>query len=360
MIKSKKQINYFDRNYINELRGASILRVMMVHLGLSWFYMPYSSYIGALLPLLFFVSGAVSFFSYHRASSTITFVYKRLVSIIIPYYLLVFLVFILSLLAGNWQIINLGNWLVIAPDTSNLPFSLGQVWFLQSLVLITLITLPVYYLTRIHVNFLLLYALFSLTLIAANTFWGIHEHFIFFEKIDLYLAFSNSYFCMLGALYFSYQEKIKSRTLFICSLLMIISGLSLNSQTFDFSLGRHMESPDVIYLLCSTGTIGILLSYKKALQFFLDRLSHLKYLLLYCSKHTYSIYLLHTLVLGGVEALMFKEQLTGNFSLAILKMLLVIILTLFVAPIYSQFSNFFLKMFKQIGLDRSCANISEK
>jgi hypothetical protein len=345
-MERKLDIGEFNRNYINELRGASILRVMMVHLGLSWFYLPYTSYIGALLPLLFFVSGAVSFFSYRRAHSTVTFVYKRLISILIPYYLLVLIIAILCMFVDNWQLTNITHWLLISPDTSGVPFLLGQVWFLQSLTLITLITLPVYYLSSWSVHYLSLFALLALTLIGVNSYIDIHYSFIFLEKIDLYLAFSNGLFFILGSLYFIYEDKINRHIFLLIALTSLSLGLLLNWHSGDFSLGRHMASPDLIYFFCSFGLISLLLVFKQTIQTFLNRITILKNMFFLCSKNAYSLYLLHTLVLAAVENYIFKEPLTGDFMLAILKMLIVIGLTIAIAPVFTHISNIIINRLK--------------
>ena len=76
-----------NQHYINVMRGISIIRVVLAHLGLSWFFSPYSQYIGILFPVLFFVSGAVSFYSFSRASGIIEYLIKRLVLVLTPFYL---------------------------------------------------------------------------------------------------------------------------------------------------------------------------------------------------------------------------------------------------------------------------------
>lgn len=54
-----------------------MLRVLLVHLGLGWFWPPYSTYIGIFFPLLFFASGAVSYNSFLNASSLSAYSYKK-------------------------------------------------------------------------------------------------------------------------------------------------------------------------------------------------------------------------------------------------------------------------------------------
>ncbi len=77
-----------QRDFIDCLRGLSILRVVLGHLGLFWLLRPYSEFLHALLPLLFFVSGAVSFGSFLRSDNSGRFLLRRLVLIISPYYAL--------------------------------------------------------------------------------------------------------------------------------------------------------------------------------------------------------------------------------------------------------------------------------
>jgi len=85
MNSTKIEISSSDQHYINIMRGISILRVVLVHLGLSWFYPPYSQYVSIFLPVLFFVSGAVSYYSFLRSKAVVVYLIKRLSLILVPF-----------------------------------------------------------------------------------------------------------------------------------------------------------------------------------------------------------------------------------------------------------------------------------
>ncbi len=333
------ELSASNRSYIDQLRGFSILRVMLVHLGLSWFFPPYSTYIGAFLPLLFFVSGAVSYYSFQRANSVSKFLLKRLLSILVPYYLLVLMIVFFSFFIDSWSTSNLINWLLIAPDTNQLPFSLAQTWFLQTLFLISFISIPIFYLAKKSLNYLYGITIVCLVIILINSFHNIHNSLFLFGVIDLYSAFSNSFFFLLGCIYFINEDKLNKTYALLCALALILAGIFLIYQTSDYSLGSHRSSPTIIYVFFAVGLSSLLLIYKDKLQMLLNTLYPIKSLLIYCSKHSYSLYLLHTLVLGAFEAYIFKEALTGQHLLALLKLFLVISVTIIIAPIFTQLSS---------------------
>jgi len=334
---NKADVGPTNRHYINIMRGASILRVVLAHLGLSWFFMPYSSYIGAFLPLLFFVSGAVSYFSYLRARSTVSFLYKRMLGLLVPYYVLAALTIAFGLvLIKGWTIQSWFGWFVIAPSTQGLPFELGQVWFLQTLALITIMTLPVYYFATSYKKILIAAWLMSLGVIVGNSVWSLHSGLILLEKIDVYLAVSNAFFFLSGSLYYIYEEKLKTGWLALVSMLSLLLGLVINAQTADFSLGRHMASPDIVYVLCAMGVVGLVLAAKTPVLFLLDKAKPVEKLLIFSSTHAYAIFLLHTLVLGFVEKYIFTTPLTDDIIGAMMRLLLVLILTLIIAPFFTR------------------------
>src|SRR5690606_5004123 len=133
-----------DSLYLSQLRGISILRVVLGHLGLTWIFPPYSEFLMALLPLLFFVSGAVSYLSYCNAKSALIFVRKRLVGVLVPFYTISMIALIGSWMAGGVFLLNNSNsvlsWLTVAMPISDMPYPMGQIWFLHSLVIIMIIS----------------------------------------------------------------------------------------------------------------------------------------------------------------------------------------------------------------------------
>ena len=129
-----------DSAYLNLLRGASVIRVMLVHLGLSWFYPPWSYYIGIFLPILFFVSGAVSFQNYLNKPFGV-FLFKRIIGLWIPFFLLTIpVVLIFSSRNLSVDTVSLTRWLLLWPPQSLFPFPIGQIWFINVLLLMVVIS----------------------------------------------------------------------------------------------------------------------------------------------------------------------------------------------------------------------------
>ena len=161
-----EKLSELDKSYINHIRGALILRVVLMHLGLSWFYLPYSSYFAMFFPALFCVSGIVSYYSYRRATSLNNYLIRRLTRIIITFYVISGLAYLIVFLFG-WQFFSLTdfiNWLLINPSTNDQPYPMGQIWFLRSLVVITILVLPFFYLSKKDIHILLFPALFSVAI----------------------------------------------------------------------------------------------------------------------------------------------------------------------------------------------------
>ncbi len=131
-----------DSLLINRYRGLSIMRVVLVHLGLSWFFPPYSTYVGMFLPILFFCSGYLSLFLYRNRTSDRDFMIRRLTGIFIPFYLIYAVASLVSLALGQGNgfgsLAGVLQALIIAPETAQMPYPLGQIWFLRVVVFCTL------------------------------------------------------------------------------------------------------------------------------------------------------------------------------------------------------------------------------
>ena len=138
-------INNIDREFINILRGASVLRVVLVHLGLGWFFLPYSSYIGIFFPTLFFVSGAVSYNSFQSSTSKGLYLFKRCRGIMLPFFIFMLPVAIIfAPQKFSWSYDVISSWLLLKPSNGFFPFPIGQIWFITCLLVIACITFPLF------------------------------------------------------------------------------------------------------------------------------------------------------------------------------------------------------------------------
>lgn len=170
-----------DRLHVDYLRGLSIIRVMLVHLGLSWFYPPYSYYIGIFFPLLFFISGVVSYGSFKRSSNAAEFFAKRIISILIPFYLFFIIILFLSYLEGEnlfSSYKDVISWIFLRPDQSKVFFPIGQIWFIHVLFWITILSIPIYCLSRTNNKIIIFTIALSLFAIALDLIWPISDFVI--------------------------------------------------------------------------------------------------------------------------------------------------------------------------------------
>lgn len=336
-----------DFNYLNILRGASILRVMLVHLGLSWFYPPYSQYVGIFFPVLFFVSGAVSYNSFSRSGSIVLHLRKRLIDTLLPYYIFMCIVFILGFfseghlyLASNEEIL---KWIFISPTLSEIDFPLGQIWFIKTLLIMHLISAPIFKvaITRIWIlpfllavsiaiNFYSIYYPLKswLDLAPFKEFFGVSALWNTAMLLSCYMA---------GAMLYDarYQNK---KWLFV--LLFIFSALALiglYKANFNLDYYYHFEIKSVFYVCLSLVVIILLVQLKNPITELVTNFQPLRWLLLYANRHSYALFLLHTVVLFYVEKLFGWQSLSGNMPLALCRLLIVMIVTMLIAPLFTNF-----------------------
>jgi len=296
-----------DSAYIDLLRGISIIRVVLVHLGLSWIFPPYSEVIHVFLPILFFVSGAVSVFSFYRADSVTDYLLKRLISTSVPYFVVIFISFSVIWILNkkipeiNYYIIY--QWItfnpIAVPDT--MPFPLGQVWFLHVLVILTLISPAFFILAKKNTNLLIIPILISL-------FFGSIQHYknigteLFLDQHNFYQTVSNMGFYFFGAYYYQNKEKFTNRVwlaLISSSIIIIICLIFFVNKSN--SMSHHSYHPDLFYILSSFCIIFIFLCSKNAVETVINKIILIKSILNFSSRHSFSIYLLHSLLVYWSE-----------------------------------------------------------
>jgi peptidoglycan/LPS O-acetylase OafA/YrhL len=337
-----------ERNYIDLLRGASILRVVLAHLGLSWFFLPYSSYIGLLLPVLFFVSGVVNYNSYLRAKSegrlNYKILYRKIKATTVPFYLLGLMITIACLpffSSVEWRPAIFG-WLLVKPNTEGLGFSLAQAWFLQALVIAHLV---LYLIIRFSASLIVMGIVFilSIGLLVTNTvIGGLHE-LLYIGPVDFYTGLTYMAIYLYGPVYFLFLRNTKSSYLWSINLVLLVIFVFLLIVDANLSLVNNKTVPDILYFSGALLLINLLMMFRPLIQGVVVNKLKLNAVLLFASKHSFSIYLLHTIVLGGVEYLFFPEALTGQPAMALVRLLLVVVITVILAPVYTKIYKFFLR-----------------
>jgi len=331
MLTKPLSIDSDNSAYLDLLRGMIISIVVLAHLGLSWVLPPYSGYILTTLPVLFFVSGAVSLLSFHRSSGISNFLSRRIISISAPYLVIVSFAFCcLWIIKGNIPDLNLYTiyqWLTFNPVavSSSMPFPLGQVWFLHVLVIISIISPFVFHYAKSTTSILLIPVAISLVACSIQNFIDIGSYFML-DKHNLFQVISNMGFYFLGAYFYQNKAHFTNTVLYciiaLLSLIAIILALFVNTSN---ALPDHSYNPDLYYLLVCYIAIFALLLLQKNITAIVEKLSFLKKSLFFASYHSYSLYILHTFFIFMSEEYMGLKGVMGDPLLASSKIAFVVI-----------------------------------
>ena len=335
------EISDKDRNYVDLMRGISITRVVLVHLGLSWFYPPYSQFINVFLPVLFFVSGGVTFFSFKRATNISTFLSNRLISIFVPYLLIIGISFLTlwlyQLSVPSFNLSSIVSWITFNPTAvrDTMPYPLGQVWFLHALVLI-IITAPITFTLAIKNPFwLLVPVLISITLGLVQHFFDIGRN-MFLLSHNLYQPLVNMGFFMLGAFFYTYKHWFTTRKNLLFMVFFLCMGvLSGILQPQDMLMSKHTYAPDFYYLMCSFSAIFLFLTMQDPITWICEKIKPLKIFFLFISKHSYCVFLLHSLVLIKIHTWFELDNVIEDPKKAFIKIVLVLFFTCVLAYPFS-------------------------
>lgn len=317
-----------DRSYINQLRGFLILRVVLTHLGLSWFYLPYSSYVGIFFPALFFVSGVVTYFSFLGKKTTRIFIVRRLTRLFIPYLVITGIAFVLISRNPPSDLSSIFDWLFMNMKTPNEPYNLGQVWFLQSLVIITILAVPLYKLSKTNIHVLLIPVLLSFVLAIGQEVAGWGSYFWLslgtLNSINLYHPLVNFGYFSYGAWMFSTGCHRKPRLMIIVSVFLCGTIFFLFKFTsIDPLLSSHSYFQDLYYM--SLGYLGIY--FLLVARIILEPIFSAKPIngfLNFFSYHAFVIYLVHSYFITFTEKYFGWEDITGDYLLILAKIAFVI------------------------------------
>lgn len=337
-----------DYKYLNLLRGLSIFRVMLVHLGLSWFYPPYSPYVGILFPVLFFVSGAVSYRSFAKHGGVGLHLRKRTIDTIVPYYIFMFFVFAFGLLEGSLYVNSfseLVRWMLVSPTQSAIDFPIGQIWFIKTLLLLHFGMVVLFKLSLRRPEVLLVAFLGGVVLCFVSVKLPIRDMLGELYVIELIGVFSVWNALVLSACYLAgaifYHPAFKAKELLrpILASFLVLVFLSIYLMDYDFEYSVHYENKSPFYISLSVFVIAIILALQKQIMAIIEFIKPLEWLVLFCSTHSYSLFLLHTVVLFYVEKLLGWHDLSASPTLAVARLVLVILLTMLIAPVFSKITK---------------------
>ncbi len=334
-----------NRLFIDTLRGASILRVVLAHLGLSWIYQPYSGYVLVFLPVLFFVSGAVSYGSFMRQPSVGKYLLNRYLTVSVPYYLYVMFSFLIFWLYESrypsFDHVAILQYLTFnAVGMSDIsPMPVAHIWFLHSLLFIMIISFFIFIFSKNKPVFLLIGVVFSLLLGIFQSFYNIGPQFRIFNH-NFYQPLSNLGFFMFGAFYFLNIEKFNRKVNFFSFFIVIL--ITLLFAYFivdDYRIAEHFYYPDLFFMLCCYSAILLVLLFKDLILYFVKHFNILKSFLLFMNKNSYSVYLLHVFVIYTLSYKFELMGLGGDPSRAFLKVFMAILITCIFAVPFTVFTR---------------------
>ena len=297
------EISAQDRLFLDRLRGVSIGRVVLGHLGLFWLLPPYRSALHVLLPLLFFVSGAVGYASFLRAPGTANFLRRRIIALLVPYYIFMLMAFAGGWLLGynptqfGWQ--DFLDILTLNPKRAQTPFNVGQVWFIHALLIITLISPALYALIR-RGQLQAGLAIAAIMALAALQLVQDIDHHLFILRHNFYQALVNSAFFLFGGLCYAYTAP--RRHLWpVAAVSAALVAVATQAPGFSVDFGDHSYAPDLYYMAASFLAICLILIAQKPIEAALGHMRPVDALLLFCSKHSYSLLLAHSLYIEVAE-----------------------------------------------------------
>lgn len=343
-------MNSADSLYINRLRGASILRVVLGHLGLGWILLPYSSYIGIFLSVLFFCSGYIFFYLFVKSPSVSAYIFRRILGVAIPFYLVYFFALAISAFISpdlpKLTLYNIFQIFIIAPNISDMPYPLGQIWYLRVLVFCTFVSPFFFYLGRRYKYFLLLPVVIAIVFAAIQTNYKFHKGFFFFGH-NLFQEIVYGAYFFIGAFVYNCQWRTqKLVNIAIILICLIVSFGALKFWDLNLNLTQYAYAPNLFYF--PLGIVGILLALLvvSPLERLINGVVYLAKLLDFCSKHSYGIYLNHSFFIVFYEYVFGLKGVMGDPLMATVKILLVIASSLLFAIPITYFSHMFLRLIR--------------
>lgn len=341
---NENELTDIDSAFLKYLRGICIFIIVFGHVGGFWIFRPYSEFLHASVPVFFFLSGSVSFYSFRRSQSLYFYYSKRILSLLIPYYLLCLLSFFVYITTNfklpSYDFNNLLSWLTISASNSIMPFPIGQVWFLKVLIIVIILS-PLYFLIYKSTNYLVVVFLAIIFLSFIQLLADISPIFNL-KFINLYTPLIYSSFFIFGFAFFASPKlKDNNKFLYLMALVsfslvaLLVSFLHLN---IDFAY--HNFPPDIYFVLGSFFLLFIILIFRTRLTSLIKRIRFAELFFSFFHKHTFSIFLLHTFsiylsekVLGLVE----PPQKTITYG--VVKLVAVLIITCSLSPPFTKISN---------------------
>ena len=344
-IITENKLSIPDSAFINYLRGICIFIIVFGHVGGFWFYRPYSGFLHASVPFFFFLSGAVSFYSYGRTPSLSVYYIKRIVNLLIPYYILCLLSLAVYIANHNqlpaFDINKLLSWITIGAPNAIMPFPIGQVWFLKVFLIITIFS-PIYFYMRKHNIYMLVFISLAFILVTSTQVFSDTENLFKIYIVNFYKPLAFSSFYIFGILFFT-SDKLRSDYKYLGGMtlfLIIISVLMVKYFDLNIDFTLHNFPPDIYYITVSFCVLSVLLMLRSFLVSVINRFKLTETFVLFFNKHTFSIYIIHTFSIYVSENIFgLVDPQEKDITYGIVKIGSVLIITCILSPPYSKLSN---------------------
>ena len=343
-------LTHDDSSFLKHLRAISIFIVIFGHVGGFWFFSPYSQYLLVFNSVFFFVGGAVAPTVFSKCKSTKQYLVQRVVTLFVPYLLLciiaMFVFFYQNHRLPVFSVASLTGWLTICPTHKYTPFPLGQLWFLQTFIIVSLVS-PFFIILQkkkiLLCSYLALVILISIPVFLDKAF--LHS-FVFTKRI--YIPFFYSYLYVLGILYGTNSAPFKNPHWIIIGIVLAF---------FSFYLTRllnytpfytvHVFPPDLYFLAGSTATVIIFTATQQICLFLFNKVKFLTYFSDFFFRHTFSIYLTHTLAIYLVESIIFSfAPLHKNLTYGVIKLFFVLITTASISIPFTWITSFIINLIR--------------
>jgi peptidoglycan/LPS O-acetylase OafA/YrhL len=334
-----------DSEFLSIVRGAFIVIMVFCHVSGMWFWRPYSEFLAVVVPTFFFMSGAVSFPSYFRTTSTSSYIVRRFWQLLIPYYLMCVICLVVSIALNHgirgWTAENLIRWLTITPHQSIMPFPLVQAWFLHCLLLLTLISPLLFHLYYRRRSLLYLFLLCSIAAATIQLFFNLGDA-LDFRGHNLFRPLVYSLLFCLGFLVFQlklFRKQIVLWCALAVSLAFIFSLLKYTHINPDYVY--HMPQPDIFFIVGCLCTIWLLLLFRKCMLTLYHAIPGIPAVIKFFNKQTFALYLLHTFSIFLAEVFFgFGRIQRMTMVQGILKFIIVLMITCLMAPAFTMLSQF--------------------
>jgi peptidoglycan/LPS O-acetylase OafA/YrhL len=321
-----------DSLYINHLRGASILRVVFAHLGLISLFPPYTSYFGAFLSVLFFCSGYVTSFLYAKRKSLSSYYVRRLSSIVLPFYFVYSISVAFTVLVhGRTDHLSVGHFirfLFLLPESGEMPFPVGQIWFLRILLFCVVVSPLVFWGGRRDARWILVPVALALILASARLAHPVHRYTWFFGY-NLFRSVVFGSFFFLGAFMFRIEwRKYRMRIAAAMFILIAVAVLVFPLTSKSLRLGDHAYAPNLYYYPLAMAATLFFLVFVDQVEWVIAKVPGLSRFLIYCSKHSYGIYLWHSFWVVFAETRFGWLGIANDPIMAVKKIFFVVVFSL--------------------------------